>query len=78
MKKVCMACRKREVVPEQTSMTFDEKGSFVVFKNVPGFVCQNCGNVSFDIRTLMEMERVMDKELESGPKEEILDFASVA
>lgn len=78
MKDLCMACRKREMVPESAYKIFDKEGSLFVFKNVPGFVCQNCGNASFDIRTLMELERIVDKELETGPKEEILDYASVA
>jgi YgiT-type zinc finger domain-containing protein len=78
VKRVCMACRKREVTPQVTTITFDENDSLFVFKHVPAFVCQNCGNTSLDSHVAIQLERVMNKELESGPKEEILEYASVA
>jgi YgiT-type zinc finger domain-containing protein len=39
----CTVCRQKNVADGLVTLMFEREGTVVVIKEVPGLVCQNCG-----------------------------------
>ena len=47
----CVTCKNGETAPGTTLFTFEEGETIVVVKDVPGEICDNCGEGYFDYET---------------------------
>ena len=39
----CTVCGQKDIAEGLVTLTFEREGTVVVIKEVPGLVCQNCG-----------------------------------
>ena len=39
----CVICKHGETMPGKSTVTLERNGATLVFQQVPGEVCQNCG-----------------------------------
>lgn len=55
----CIICRNDETVQGKTTVTFERNGMTLVIKNVPAWICPNCGEAYVD-------DEISDKLLKSA------------
>lgn len=72
----CVICKQGETRPGRVTVTLQREGTTVVIKDVPGEVCENCGEHYLDAdvsgRTLMLAEEAV----RHGAEIEVLRFAA--
>ena len=47
----CQICKHGEINQGSTTVTLEQAGAVLVFKNVPALVCDNCGEEYVDEQT---------------------------
>lgn len=57
-------------------MTFDEGGAVIVIRNVPGEVCDTCGEAYFDQATTKRLLAIAQEAAKAGVKVEIREYVA--
>jgi len=70
----CVICRFGETAPGTATVT-REKGSFVVIiRDVPGDVCDSCGEAYFSGQVVSELSRIVRFAIANGPELQRLSY----
>ena len=72
----CITCRVGETKPRTTTVTLEQDGTIVVFKNVPADVCQTCGEAYTDEEVTDHLLRIVEEEAKKGPREEFIQYVA--
>ncbi len=71
----CAICGFSELVDRKTTEAFEENGKIVVIRDIPGHICNNCGDAIFDEEVARALNEMVDKALEARLRFSIKDYA---
>ena len=74
----CPICKHGETKPGQTTVTLERDGMAVVFRGVPGEVCDNCGETFHDEAVTASLLRQANEAAAAGVEVDIRRFAVAA
>lgn len=74
--KKCFICKHMKFRKRNTSKLFEEKGQLVIIRNIPCFICENCGEVYLLNETILEIEKFLDSS--KLPEIEIISYEKIA
>ena len=63
----CYLC-SGEMKEELVTITRYRKGSYYLLEDVPAMVCEQCGEKWFSMKTVINMDELMEKPLESDER----------
>lgn len=70
----CIICRNDETVQGKTTVTFERNGMTLVIKNVPAWICPNCGEAYVDEEISDELLKSAETAECEGVEVEIRNF----
>lgn len=70
----CQICKQGNTRPGTTTITLEEKGSTMVFKNVPADVCEVCGEAYVDEKTAAQLLDHANEASRSGVEVDVRDW----
>jgi YgiT-type zinc finger domain-containing protein len=70
----CVFCKTGETALGKTTLTMERGESVVVIRNVPGDVCQQCGEAYLDEDQTDRVLQLAEKSFQSGQPVEVLDY----
>ena len=74
--KKCFVCKHTKFNSGNTNKLFYEKGQILIIKNIPCFVCENCGEIYLTNEIILEIEKFLDTtEL---PEIEVINYEKIA
>ncbi len=62
----CVICKHGDTKPGTGTVTLERGGATVVFKDVPGEVCGNCGEEYFDEATTDRLLQIAEEAARTG------------
>ena len=71
---ICTVCGQKDVAEGLVTLTFEREDSVVVIKEVPGLVCQNCGEEFVPEDTASHALDVAENALSSGESVKVLHY----
>ena len=74
----CQICKHGETTPGLTTVTLERDGMAVVFRGVPGEVCDNCGETFHDEAVTAALLRQAEQAAAAGVEVDIRRFAVAA
>lgn len=74
----CVICKNGSTEQGFVTFTLERNGVIIVFKNVPAWVCQNCGDFYLSEETTRLLLSKAVKTLEKGVEFEIINWKSAA
>lgn len=74
----CVVCNQGETYPGTTTVTFHRNGQTVVINEVPGLVCENCGEAYIAEDTTTELLAMAAEARRAQAVVLVRDFASAA
>ena len=74
----CPICKHGETRPGQTTVTLERDEMAVVFRSVPGEVCDNCGETFHDEAVTASLLRQAEQAAAAGVEVDIRRFAVAA
>lgn len=72
----CYVCRTGHLSTGTYTNTFEKNGSVVVVKDIPGWVCDSCGEGYADAATTKRVLRLANNAFERGVEVEVLRFST--
>lgn len=72
----CVICKHGETKPGKTTVTLQRKDTIVIVKEVPGEVCDNCGEYYLDENTTDRVLAMAEEAVKKNAEVEILRFAA--
>ncbi|HEV7507405.1 MAG TPA: type II toxin-antitoxin system MqsA family antitoxin [Thermoanaerobaculia bacterium] len=72
----CLVCRQGQTRTGQATVVLQRGETFVIFKDVPADVCENCGEEYFSDRIAGDLLKRAEKAIRNGAEVEILRFAA--
>jgi len=72
----CSLCHNGETRPGRVTVVLQRGEATVICKNVPGDVCENCGEYYLAEAVTQELFKRAESALENGAEVEILRFAA--
>ena len=73
--KKCFVCGHDRLKNDYTNKMIEEKSHFVIIKEIPCFICENCGEIYFETDVILKLEKIIDKNVSEL---EIINFQQVA
>ena len=70
----CTICKHGETVEGFTTVTFEKKGTTIVFKQVPALVCDNCGEKYINEGVTKELLTKAQEIVKSGVEVDIRHY----
>ncbi len=70
----CVICKHGTTAPGTATMTFDERETVIVIRNVPAEVCGNCREAYFDRVTTKRLLSFAEEASRAGVKVEIRNY----
>lgn len=74
----CPICKHGETKPGLTTVTLERGGMAIVFRGVPGDVCDNCGETFHDEAVTAALLRQAEQAAAAGVEVDIRRFAVAA
>lgn len=74
----CPICKHGETQPGTTTVTLERGGMAIVFRGVPGGVCDNCGETFHDEVVTASLLRQAEQAAAAGVEVDIRRFAAAA
>ena len=74
----CVICRHGETRPGTTSITLERGGSTIVIRNVPGEICQTCGEVYYSSEVTANLLEQAERAYRDGIEVEIRNYRKAA
>ena len=71
----CLICKAGETAEVTVTVTLQRDASIII-KNVPGEVCENCGEYYLSEQVTETVLRLAEKAVENKPEVEILQYAA--
>jgi YgiT-type zinc finger domain-containing protein len=72
----CLICKVGETDEGTVTVTLQRDESIIIIKNVPGEVCENCGEYYLNEQVTDTVLRLAEKAVENKPEVEILQYAA--
>lgn len=72
----CLICKHGRTKPGEVTVTLQRGSCTVIFKGVPGDVCENCGEYYLTEQITGELLRRAEQAVQRGSEVEILQFAA--
>ena len=73
--KKCFVCKHNGIKPGTTNKMFEKEGRFVIIKDIPALICENCGEIYFETAVMKKLETI----LSNNPSElEIISYTKAA
>mgnify|MGYP001393671012 CR=1 FL=1 len=73
--KKCFVCGHDTINQSFTNKMIEEKGNFVIVKDVPCLICANCGEIYFDTEVMLKLENILNRNVSEL---EIINYRQVA
>ncbi|SNB67219.1 type II toxin-antitoxin system MqsA family antitoxin [Thermoflexus hugenholtzii] len=70
----CVICKHGETRPGTTTIVFQRAGATLVIRNVPGEICQNCGEVYLSPEVAQELLAKAEDALRAGVVVDVREF----
>ena len=74
----CPICKHGETTPGLTTVTLERDGMAVVFRGVPGEVCDNCGERYFDDVVAGRVLELTEDTLQPGVRLDVREYQQQA
>lgn len=72
----CLFCKKGETRPGQVTVVLERGETLVIFRGVPGDVCENCGEYFLSDEVTGQLLERAEEAIRKGAEVEILRFAA--
>ncbi len=72
----CPICRHGNMVAGHTSFTIEKEGATLVIKQVPAWICDNCGEAFVDEEVGRKVHKIAELELQKGIEIEVIHYAA--
>ncbi len=72
----CVICKHGETEPGKATVTLDRGGVTVVFRDVPGDICDNCGEKYLSAETTDRLLHILDEAARSGVELDIRHYTA--
>ena len=72
----CLFCKQGEARPGRVTVMLERGETLVIFKDVPGDVCENCGEYFLSAEVTRQLLERAEEALRKGAEVEILRFAA--
>lgn len=69
----CINCKKGEMKQNYTTYYKKVGDSYIIIENVPCMICSFCGEISYSVKTLESLERMIDK-VKIAEKANIIEY----
>jgi len=73
--KKCFICGHTNIIAGTTNKMIEEKGHFIIVKDIPCLKCENCGEIYLETGIMLKLEQIMSH---NAGEIEIVDFRHVA
>jgi len=70
----CVICKHGETIQGMTTVTLEKNNSTIIFKQVPAFICDNCGEKYVDADITKELLRNATDIINNGVEVDIRNF----
>jgi YgiT-type zinc finger domain-containing protein len=74
----CVICKHGTTKQGFVTFTLERENVIIVFKNVPAFVCENCGDFYLTAETTKILLEKANQTLNKGVEFEIINFKNAA
>jgi len=74
----CVICKNGKTKPGFVTFTLDRDATIIVFKNVPAFICENCGDYYITSEITQLLLQKADQTILKGVEFEIINFSNAA
>lgn len=71
----CGICKNGNTQKGFDTLTFEKEGHLIIVRDVPGEVCDNCGQFYVDAEAAIELQKKAKKAVADGAELEILKYA---
>ena len=72
----CLFCKQGETHPGRVTVVLERGETLVIFRDVPGDVCENCGEYFLSSEVTGQLLERAEEALRKGAEVEILRFAA--
>ncbi|HNZ54133.1 MAG TPA: type II toxin-antitoxin system MqsA family antitoxin [bacterium] len=73
--KKCFVCKHNVIKPGTVNKMFENEGRFIIVKDIPALICENCGEIYFETEVMQKLETI----LSNNPSElEIISYNKAA
>ena len=72
----CLFCKQGETRPGRVTVVLERGETLVIFRDVPGDVCENCGEYFLSSDVTGQLLERAEEALRKGAEVEILRFAA--
>jgi len=72
----CIACKTGDLQEGTTTVTFEEKGTIIVFKDVPALVCDQCKKGYTDRDVTARLLQIVKEEATKGKELELVRYTA--
>jgi len=74
----CPICKEGSTRKGKSTVTVDQKGAIVFFKDVPALICNNCGETYFTSEISKRLYKLAQEAFKKGAELEIINLKKVA
>ena len=68
----CLICRQAEMVNGITSVTLERAEIRLTMKNVPAYICPNCGDACVDEEVAVRLLDIAERAVETGARDGVM------
>ncbi len=72
----CLICKVGSTEEGRTTITLQRDSMVLVFKGVPGRICNNCGEAHVDEATTRQILKIAEEAARSGVQVDVRQFAA--
>jgi len=72
----CVMCKNGDLKEGTTTVTLEQDGTIIVFKNVPALVSDQCDESYTDRDVTRRLLQIVREEAQKGPKEAFVQYVA--
>jgi YgiT-type zinc finger domain-containing protein len=72
----CLFCKQGQIRPGRVTVMLERGETLVIFKDVPGDICENCGEYFLSSEVTGQLLERAEEAIHKGAEVEILRFAA--
>ena len=73
--KKCFVCGHNIINSGFTNKMLEDKGNFLIIKDVPSLICANCGEIYLETEVMLKLESILSRNISEL---EIINYRQVA
>jgi len=74
----CPICREGNTSDGKSTVTVENNGAIIFFKDVPALICNNCGEAYFTSEISKKLFQLAQESLKKGAELEVINLKNVA